>query len=222
MSEPLPEGIEPGEIGPDGIMLVRVGDRSYPAKHVKQCRTCRSKYRTQIERGVISGMTYQAIIAELVEPYQDHSPLGTPSYQSVLGHVQRGHMPVPYSAQRKLLEQRAEEIGRSVEEGERLIVDPVSVNRTIVQRGFELLASGELRPSMGDLIKALQLQQLAEAGSDGVDEDAWRDAFITYMEIVQSHVSAEVFQQIGRAMAKSPVLRDIAVRRSTVRGEIER
>lgn len=224
MSEPTPEHApEPGEItGRNGMVLVRVGNRTYPAKSVAQCRTCRSKYRSQIEQGLIGGMTYQSVMSELVDPFDDHSPLGTPGYQSVLGHVNRGHMPVPFSAQRRILEQRATEIGRSVEKGEQLLLDSVSVSRTIVQRGFELMNTGELQPSMNDLMKALQLQATVEGGSGGMDEEAWREALIAYMEIVQRNVSAEVFRQIGKEMGESPVLQKIALRRrDTVAGEIE-
>lgn len=204
-------------------MLVRVGNQAYPAKHVKQCKTCRSKYRTQIEQGVIGGMTYQSIIDDVIAPYDDHSPIGSPTYASVLAHVKRGHMPIPFSHQRRIIEERAEEIGRSVEQGEKLLIDSVTVGRTIIQRAFELMNSGEIQPTMGDLLKALQLQQSVEGTrTPGVDEETWREAMIAYMEIVQRNVSSETFQAIGREMAQSPVLQQIAVRRrETVAGQIE-
>jgi hypothetical protein len=213
----------PGEIGRDGVMVVRVNGRSYPARHVAQCKTCRSKYRTQIERGIIGGMTYQSIIDDLVEPYDDHSPLGAPGYQSVMGHVRNGHMPMPYSLQRRILEKRASEMGKSVEQGESLIVDTVAATRMIVQRGFELMNNGDLQPSMGDLLKALQFQSSLEADKEqALDEEVWRDALIAYMDIVQRNVDPEVFQRIGREMARSPALQQIAMRRrGTVAGEIE-
>lgn len=218
-----PPPAEPGEVtGRDGMMLVRVGNRSYPAKYVSQCKTCRSKYRTQIEHGLINGMTYQMVLDELVEPFDDHSPLGPPGYQSVLGHVNRGHMPVPFSTQRRILEQRAKEMGKSVKEGSKALLDAVAVSRTIVQRGFEMMSNGEIQPSMNDLMKALQLQASIEGDGDGLDEEAWREALIAYMEIVQRNVAAEVFQRIGKEMAESPVLQKIALRRrDTVAGEIE-
>lgn len=221
MSEAIPE---PGEItGRDGVMLVRIGNHTYPAKQVTRCKTCQSKYRTQIEKGIIGGMTYASIISDLIEPFDDHSPLGAPTYQNVLTHVRRGHMPIPYATQRRIIEGRAREVGKSIEHGEQLIIDSVSVGRTIVQRGFELLNNGEIQPSMGDLMKALQLQQVVEGGKDGeLDEETWREALITYMEIVQRNVAPDIFQRIGREMAASPVLQEISLRRrQTVPGEIQ-
>lgn len=200
---------EPSQQEAESIFLVRINGRTYPAKSVKQCRTCRSKHRAQIEQGLISGMTYQAVLAELVDPYEDHSPLGAPGYQSLLSHVKKGHMPMPYSTQRKLLEQRAEETGKSIEEGGKSLADSLAIIRSIVQTGFDMVSRGDLRPSMGELLKALQLQAAIEGTEDGAaSEEAWRTALITYMEIVQSHVSPEVFQRISRQMASSPVMQE--------------
>lgn len=216
---------EAGEItGRDGLMLIRVGNRQYPAKQVAQCRTCRSKYRAQIEQGIIGGMPYQMIYDEMIEPHEDHSPIGPPSVQSLMTHVRRKHMPVPFSVQRRIIEQRATELGRSVEEGEQLLVDSVAVHRTVIQRGFEMLNAGEIAPSMNDLMKALQLQAAVDSdkNSGGVDEEVWREGLIAYMEIVQRNVSAEVFQRIGHEMAQSPVLQELAMRRrQTVMGQVE-
>lgn len=220
MSETAPE---PDEDGGSGVMLVQVQGRTYPARHVKQCRTCRSKYRTQIEQGIIGGMTYQAVVNELVDPYEDHSPIGPPGYQSIMNHVRKGHMPMPYSVQRRLIEDRAQEMGKSVEEGMASLADSTAILRTIVRTGFEMINQGDLRPSMNDLIKALQLQAAMEGEKDGEgDEEAWRSALIAYMEIVQRSVSPEVFQRISREFAASPVMKNaMGVQQGTVSKELE-
>lgn len=217
-------GPEPGEITDrDGTLMVRVGNRLYPAKQVAQCKTCRSKYRADIEQGIINGMPYSMVMSEIVERHDDHSPIGAPNYGSVLRHVKKKHMAVPHSVQRGILEERAGEIGKSVEQGERLMVDSVAIHRTVIQRGFERLNTGEIQPNMNDLMTALRLQAAisAEQGGSGVDEDAWRDALMAYMEIVQRNVGPDVLQQIGREMAASPTLRAIRNRRQAVVGEIE-
>ncbi len=214
------EALQPS--GRDGVMLVRVGNRDYPAKQVKQCRTCRSKYRTQIEQAIIGGMTYRAILTDVVEPYDDHSGLGAPGYQSIQTHVSKKHMPLPFSTQRRIIEDRAIELGKSVEEGEALLIDGISIHRALIQKGFDRLNNGEIQVGMADLLKALQLQQAAEGGRDlALDEDVWRDALMEYMSIVRRNVNAEVLQKIGRELTESPILQKITQRRGqTVSGEI--
>lgn len=214
------EALEPS--GRDGVMLVRVNGRDYPAKQVKQCRTCRSKYRTQIEQAVINGMTYRAILANVVEPYDDHSHLGAPGYQSLQTHVVKKHMPLPFSTQRRIIEDRAIELGKSVEEGEALLVDTITIHRALVEQGFRRLNNGDIHVGMSDLIKVLQLQQATETGRDtGMDEDLWRDALMEYMSIVRRNVTSDVLQRIGRELAESPILQRINQgQRRTVSGEI--
>lgn len=214
------ESLEPS--GRDGVMLVRVNGRNYPAKQVKQCRTCRSKYRTQIEQAVINGMTYRAILNNVILPYDDHSSLGAPGYQSLQTHVVKKHMPLPFSTQRKIIEDRAIELGKSVEEGEALLVDSITIHRALVEQGFRRLNNGDIQVGMSDLIKVLQLQQATENGRDpNLDEDIWREALMEYMTIVRRNVTGDVLQRIGRDLAESPILQRINKGQPrTVSGEI--
>lgn len=210
--------------GAHGVMVVQVGGRSYPAKSVAQCRTCRSKYRTEIEQAIINGLSYQAVVREAVEPFDDHSPIGAPNHDSILRHVQRKHMPIPYSLQRQLIEDRARQLGKSIETAEEVLADNVAIYRSVAQRGFERLNSGEIQPTMGDLLKVLQLQAAIEGGpqSGEATEDEWREALMEYMAIVQRNVSTEVFQRIGQEMASSPALEAIRLRRQqAIAGQIE-
>lgn len=200
--------------------FVQVGDRLYPVKFVKNCKTCRSRYRAQIEQAILGGVPYKRIFDEAVEPYDDHSALGAPTCQGVMTHVRRGHMPLPYSTQRSILENRATELGRSIEEGEQLLVDSVGTLRAIVQRGFERMNNGEIQPTMGDFIAALRLEgALSGSQSDdgAADNEVWRKAFVAYMEIVKGSVSPEVFQRIGTQMRGSAVMQQIMERQKAAR-----
>lgn len=200
--------------------FVQVGDRLYPVKFLKNCKTCRSRYRAQIEQAILGGIPYKKIFDEVVEPYDDHSALGSPTYQGILTHVRRGHMPLPFSTQRSILESRATELGRSIEEGEQLLMDSVGTLRAIVQRGFERMNNGEIQPTMGDFIAALRLEG-ALSGTQGdeasADNEVWRKAFVAYMEIVKNSVSPEVFQRIGDQMRGSAVMKEIMERQRAVR-----
>lgn len=217
----MPSEVQEGPSESGSVILVRVGGRSYSARNVKQCLTCRSKHRNQIEHAIISGMPYAMIVSDVVEPYDDHSLLGSPTYDSILRHVRKGHMPLPYSTRRKIIEQRAEEIGKNVADGQEILADNVAIYRAVIQRGFERLNSGEIEPSMQDLMAALKLQSIVEATDDDNpehNEDLWRAALMAYMEIVKNNVSHEVFQQIGREMSASPAIRAIGERRKAVTG----
>jgi hypothetical protein len=126
---------------------------------------------------------------------------------------------MPFSMQRSIIEERAAEMGKNIEDAEELIIDSVTVQRTVIAKAYEMLSNGELVPSMGDLLKALQLQQTMEAGKGGdVAEETWREAFMEYMTIVQKIVPPELFQKIGVEMTRSPTLQAIASRRNRALG----
>lgn len=202
--------------------MVRVGNRTYPAKRVRQCRTCRSKYRPVIEAAITSGLPYEEIHRRTVAPYEDHSLLGPPDFKQIQRHVANGHMPLPHTAQRRIIEKRAEELGQSIEIGEDVLVDNVTAIRSIIQMGFDRLQSGELEPSMRDLMQALQLQAQIdkEHGEGGLDEEVWRDALIAYMSIVRDVVSPDAMEEIKSRMANSPILKAIADRRAQAAGRL--
>lgn len=199
------------------VSMIQVGDRAYHYRTIKNCKVCRSQYRMDIEKAVLSGLSYRKIYYQVSEGFGDHSALGSPSYQGIISHVRKGHMPMPFSAQRTILEGRADELGRSIEEAEGFIMDSIGTLRAVAQRGFERMNSGEIQPTMTDLIAALRLESaLSGSQEGGGTEETWRQAFITYMEVVKANVSAELFQRIGEEMRGSPVMQQILDRQKAI------
>lgn len=224
MSEIEVELNEPQSRGNTHVSFITIAGRRYPTKTVARCFTCQSVHRPQIEQAIILGMSMRQIMEEMVEPFDHHSHLGPPTRMSLTTHIKKRHMPTPFSVQRDLIEKRAKEMGKNIEEGEELLTDSLTIFRSIVQRGYMLMNEGVIEPSMGDLLKAAQLQQMVESaqadrGSSGDDVEAWREAMIEYMAIVQRSVSPDQFQRIGLEMSQSPILQAISRRR--VAGVIE-
>ncbi len=202
------------------VAYTTINGRRYPIKVHPHCPVCQSIHRPQIEQSIITGMTYSQVIREHVEPHDHHSPKGAPTMENLTDHVRARHMPTPFSVQRDIIEQRAKELGKGIEDGEGLLTDSLAMFRSIATKGFEMMNEGIIAPTMADTIRALQLQQQAESmmindpGADGVE--AWRAALMEYMSIVQKFAPPEVFQQIAVAMHNSPVLRSIAKSRTQI------
>lgn len=208
------------EDDPQAILTyIQVRGRRYPTKHVHNCKTCRSVHRHEIENALINGYTYASVMRDVVGAYEYHSPLGVPTYNSVLTHTRNGHMPLPYLAQRRAIESRAKELRKSVEEGENNLLDGQLVARAVMQRGYEMLNSGEITPNMRELLDAARLERdisAIQSETDQMGEDAWREALTAYIEIVRQHTPPQVFQQINQAMALSPALAKISKQRKAV------
>jgi hypothetical protein len=186
--------------------MVEVNGQKYPMKTIPQCRTCMSPYRLEIEQAILEQRSYQKIADAVADREQGSLP--NPGYQSIRDHVNKGHMPIGPTAERALVEQRAKQIGRDIENYAAGLADYRSVNQIIIQRGMDRMARGELQPSMSELLTAIRLEHAMEtATEDGVDAQAWQEALVAYMEVAQQFIPQELFPAYGQALSQHPVLR---------------
>jgi hypothetical protein len=202
------------------MSMVRVGGHDYPMVSVHNCRTCQSPHRQFIENELIIGRSYSAIGRELQK-----MPVGSlphPSDEAIANHVRQGHLPTPASTRRQIVDRRAEQLGAAIA-GKDDLADYVVVNEMVVKRGFERLMSGEIEPSMGDLMQALQFQHKIESTSDeGYDIEAYQEAMFIHLEVARQHMPPEVFQRYGQALNRNPILKALAAKaagRDVVQGE---
>lgn len=191
---------------PGSVVMVDIGGRRYPMKTVAQCRTCMSPYRLEIEQAILEQHSYMSIAQTLVD--RDQGRLPHPGHQSIRDHVLKNHMPIGPTAERALVEERAKQIGRDIENSTTGLADYASVNKIIVQRGMDRLARGELQPSMSELLTAIRMQHVMESTTeDGLDSAAWQEALVAYLEVAQQFIPPDKMQAYGQALTNHPVLR---------------
>jgi hypothetical protein len=191
---------------PASVVMVDIGGRQYPMKTVPQCRTCMSPYRLEIEQAILEHRSYMSIANTLVDRPEGRLP--HPEHQSIRSHVLKNHMPVGPTAERALVEMRAEQIGRDIEKHVAGLADYATVNEIIIQRGMDRLARGELQPSMGELLTAIRMQhQIESTSEEGLDSAAWQEALMAYLEVAQEFIPPDRMQDYGQALANHPVLR---------------
>lgn len=191
---------------PSSMVMTKIGGREYPLRSVPTCKTCQDPNRLWIENELIRGASYASIARALENmPAGD---LGHPNAEGISNHIERDHLPVGVATQRRLIERRAKEIGRSIETEQGTLVDYVTVNQMIVSRGFERMQAGEITPDLGDVINASKFLHTVEQASGGeLDEQAWRDAMLAYMEVATEFIPPERFAAYGQALSQHPVLR---------------
>jgi hypothetical protein len=207
----------PPELTPQSMVMVQVGGRAYPLRSEPTCGVCQSPYRFEIERALVLGESYGAIL----ESMADRQPV-PPSRAVLIAHVKNMHMPLPQATQRKLIEKRAADLGKDIEEATESLLDYASVNETIIKKGFERLQDGDIRPSMGDLLKALTLQAQIEAAtpSGHLDTEAWQAALMEYFKIARRMMPPELWAQFTGELARSPILKAINGQQQTVSGQV--
>jgi hypothetical protein len=196
-------GTEPR--GGQSVVVYRLGGREYPQRVVPNCNVCASRYRYDVERAVAGGQPFAAIVRAL----PDDAGL---SARSIANHSHAGHMPYEQEALRRVVERRAEQLGRDVEDGVEQLVDQVSLAQTVVQQVFTGLAAGELRPDVTDGLRAAKLLAQIEAEGDGGDKAAWTEAFMVYHSIAKRIMSPEQWAAFGLELSTNPVLRALTAR----------
>lgn len=193
--------------GPASVVTYRVGGREYPMKTVPSCKVCKSPHRFEIEEQIVAGRTYQRIVDALPEDTDLN-------YRNVGDHYRSGHMPLEMAATRQIVEQRAHRVGKRIEDSQEALVDGVALMEVVVQKTFEEIARGALTPDLTDGLRAAKM--LADLGEydegGGVDQNAVFEAFMVYHENAKSMMSPEQFEEFGRALDSSPVLKALAAR----------
>ena len=205
------------EYTPQSMVMVRIGSHTYPYRTEPQCTVCQCSYRMDVERALVHGDSYKAIH----DAFQSRTP-APPSTDAMKEHVTRGHLPLPQATSRLMLEQRAKTLGKDIEAGVESLVDYGVVSEHIIKKGFQRLQDGEIEPSMGDLLKAMEFQAKLDASSSVGDlsMEAWTEALMEYFEIARRIMPPELWERFIGETSRSPVLKAIDARQSAVPGEV--
>lgn len=204
MSDNLPVLQDDDESGPASMVLVRVGNRTVPAKTGLRCRVCQSPHRARIEAWILEGYTRPTILAQLAD--MDEGALGHPSEKSLREHTDK-HLPLDARAEAAILDRRAEILGDEIEKYGGRVADHMSALDMVVLKGFDSLQKGDLRVDTATLMKAIDLKHKMEAAADGgVDANVWRDALMEYMKIALHFIPLERRKEFAAALNESPVL----------------
>jgi hypothetical protein len=207
----------PLEHAPQSMVMVRIGGHDYPLRTVATCQVCQSPYRFEVERALVHGSGYTAVHTAFTGRTPEPPPV-----DAMIAHVSRGHLPLPLATSRIMLEQRARALGKDIEEGLENLVDHAVVNEEIIRKGYQRLQDGDIEPSMGDLLKAMEFQAKLDAATPSGDltTEAWQEALMEYFEIARRMMPPEMWARFGQELAQSPILKAIASQQAAVQGEV--
>lgn len=208
--------VSPGRA--QSVVTYKVGGREYPMKTSRQCKVCMSPHRFTIEEHLISGRVYRKIAEALPEDADISS-------RNIESHYHNGHMPLEQAAVRQIVEERAQKVGKRIEDSNQSLIDGMTLAEVVVHKTFEQIAAGEIRPDLKDGLAAAKfLAEMGEYDEGGADMAAITEAFIVYHEEAEQTMSPEQFRDFGKRLAKNPVLKALASRYEgggdTVQGDV--
>ena len=188
-----------------GMSYYRVGGNLYARQYKAGCKVCASPYRADVEIAIASGEHYTRIADRLPEDAELEA-------KHLSAHFRSNHMPLRQAAVRQIIDDRATELGKAIEEGANQIADHVALARVVVQRSFERIANGSLEPTVADGIAAAKILQQTGVNDEQVDKAVYVEAFIQYMQTAQQVMSKEQFTAFGQSLAKNQTLRALVAR----------
>lgn len=181
--------------------MYRVGGRRYPLRTHPNCHVCQSfEYRAEIENALLKGYSYATVQRSL-------PPEAKIGVENIRNHVLGQHLPLDEAMRRVVMEERAREVGLSIEDHEGSLVDHIAFAKMGIQRVAERLAKGEIEPDVKDGIAlASLLARIEEEAGEGVDNEVMIQAFMVYMEAMRSICTAEQITAIRERIAANPVM----------------
>lgn len=195
---------------PRALTMVRVSGQDYPLVRQRNCKVCMSPYRLFIENELAMAKTYQAIIRQLeaADPDGDH-----PGWQTIRNHWLRSHVVEPARLKRQIMEDRANQMGMQIIEGESPIYDRQSLVEMLIHRGWEKVLNQEIDISMDHFLKLLDMQQkMATSDQDQIDQQVQQQAMIRMVQIMDKYIPAEVKQSYFRELKTDPILNAITTK----------
>lgn len=210
---------------PEALVMYRLGGESYPMVSDPRCKTCRSAYRLHIESEVIAARP----IGMIIEAIRQQDSTVDISVHSIRNHIDK-HMPAKHATMRRMVERRAEERGKAVDEGLDNLVTGLAAAEAIVQKGYEALLTGRLPLKARDVLAAAKLLEDYEGDGLGLDEAMFVEAFMVYHEGAQRFMSEEQFRAFGQYLNENEALARLQERWEqikngeprTVQGSVER
>ena len=186
------------------LVTVEMDVIASPLSSVPQCYVCASKYRDEVESHLAAGRTYKAIAA-ILPPDADLSP------RNARDHYANGHLDLDAPAVQRASRQQEQELLAVREPLVQAKAAHLSFAHAVLGRVAQRLDSGEVQPEIRDGIAAARLlAQTEEAAGQQAKIDDYVTAMGALIDTVREHVSDETFTKIGRALARDPIIRDLA------------
>ncbi len=201
--------------GGSSLIAYRLGGRDYPLRTVAQCKVCSSPHRFEIEKEIAAGRVYKNIVASLLLEDPDCDLTN----KNLNDHYRNGHMPLEVEASRRILERRAEQRGLDVVAGVDSLVDGIALAETVVQKTYEAVQRGEIKPDLKDGLYAARMLETFAPVETGANAEIYAQAFMVYHEVAQMLMPAGQFEEFGRRLSANPTLKALVARYSE--GEVD-
>lgn len=161
-----------------------------------KCKVCKSPHRREIDSLLATGWSQVAVRSHFNVLFETESDKFTAANMS--NHA-RKHMSSRDAAVRRIMEERAKQIGVDIDNAENFIVTRAAVLDTIIQSGMGSLYRGETVAETREVIAAIQMLDKMEAEWKETAIDEMLSEFRAFAAAVKDVVGENMYDQIYAA-----------------------
>jgi len=165
----------------------------------KGCLTCNHPLRWALEREMVAGRTWAAIVRDLPE---DAGLTG----RNLRDHFAAGHLPVFEPAVQEHVTRQSRVRGEAVPPSVAKLADTLGFAQTVVTRVSERLIAGDVQPSICDGLAAAEHLLRYAPVDTGYDEEATLAAFVEYHDTARAILDDETWTEFSRGLRTNPTL----------------
>jgi hypothetical protein len=206
------------------MVEIKIGNRIYPAHRSNHCSVCMHPARALIEERLLLNEPYSSITSWVsgLETRQDD---GTPvtyahiTPQQLSNHFKRGHCPLDTKVLHEITEQLMADVSAPYEESIGRIVEPLVLAKLTMMRTQEMLARGELVPTVREGLAAAKLVHAIEIDAQPTEMERlqlYAEAVRVYFASVRKHVDKATWNAISDDLAGSQELAAIDAKLSEI------
>jgi len=183
------------------VATVKVAGHSYPAVTERNCLTCTSPFRWEIEEQILLGRTYARIVAELPKD-------ASLSARNLADHFRNGHIPLQEATVQALVDDHAEKRGEALQPTVEAAVEHVDFARRLLSRVSERVLDGEIEPNIRDGLRAAEFIAKYDT-TEPVGADLFTQAFIVYFDTARQLMSDDQFIRFGKQLNDNELLSEL-------------
>lgn len=189
----------------DRVGIMRVGAKDHQIKIVKQCNTCASPYREQIEMWALEARRLPWIASQLLSLVGGRQDL-VPDYQSLRRHFLSKHSTASAYFNQALIEKTAETLNKKIDEAADERIEVLALAAKVVDIRARKFLTEEDTPSDSILAKSMDilLDQDGKAKTGSLDADAFMHVIDIILAIANEHAVDRT--EFGEALMANPVL----------------
>jgi len=152
-----------------------------------RCSVCKSQFRRTIDQLLVMGVAF----AEISRQFEVEGIT-----RRALSNHKRKHLSVEQAAIRRVIEEKARQIGEDVENTSRLLLTRKSYMEIAMMKSYQAILDGTIVPEPRDIVQMISLMEKMEKDTAATQVDEMMRDFNAFTQAVKEVVGQEQYDKV--------------------------